>query len=596
MIMKDKIYSLLPSGYYIIWWTATLLTFLWFDISWCMFTSFRPFTGYMSIYVVLLAAATLFSMPAALSRRGWIQAVLLIILDMLFVANLMYARTYMVPIPLESYAIAGNLAGFGSSVIESLRWSDLLFPAITAAAAVMSLYAQRHHARTAKHLWVYLAVLVLTLGASYVTIAGRGGFKERFSSMARSVNDQQSAAPVYTIFCTMAYDWLTLDEPLSPEVEAETKKWFTGHKKMTDRYALSVARDTLDSPLRNVVILLCESLESWPIGLTLEGKEITPFLNSVIADTSVYYCPNVLTQVKDGRSIDGQLLYLAGQLPLASGVYSMKYASGEYKGLPRAMKENGAHTYLLSADRRMTWNQAPVAAAMGIDSLLMSDFWAPDAPVGSYITDGELFDRSIGMMDSGRLWPEGQYAFLMWVTHTGHNPFVPPAGLDTLSLDGDYPALLSDYISTTHYVDEALKHIVEYIMSRDDAGRTVVAVVGDHEGLASSRKDFADAYPWVSDRPLTPLILINSPYSGHDDKVIGQVDVYSALLDAAGLYGGYEWRGMGLSPFDSSHPRCAVGSTGQLVSNGDSVAPAVERHLRDSYPAADVKMRYQLDF
>ena len=94
MIMKDKIYSILPSGYYTIWWVATLLTFLWFDISWCMFTSFRPFTDYMSIYVVLLAAATLFSMPAALSRRGWIQAALLIILDIAFwaLANMALSR------------------------------------------------------------------------------------------------------------------------------------------------------------------------------------------------------------------------------------------------------------------------------------------------------------------------------------------------------------------------------------------------------------------------------------------------------------------------------------------------------------------------
>ena len=576
-----------------VWWGAVLLSFLWFDISWCSFTSFRPFKAYLSIYIVLPAAATLFSLPAVLSRRWWIQGVVVLLLDLLFVANLMYARTYMVPIPLESYAIAGNLSGFGASVIDSLRWSDAMFLIVATAAAVLaSRLAPRCQQMSGRQLLTYSSVLLGLLALSYVTIAGRGGFKERFASMARSVNDQQSAAPVYTLFCTLLYDWMTLNEPLTQQMRDEVADWLESHNERTGVYVPQALPDSLGK--RNVVLLLCESLESWPIGLTLEGKEITPFLNTLVADSTVYYCPKVLTQARDGRSIDAQLMYLAGQLPLSSGVYSMKYASSGYQTIPLAMKERGASTYLLSADRPTTWNQGPIAAAMGLDSLYMASAWSEVVTDGYYIPDGELFDKSISLMKDGVIWPEGEQAFLMWVTHTGHNPFKLPDGLDQLNLSGDYPELLGDFLATARYVDSSLEKIVDYIMSRDDSDDTAIVIVGDHEGLAVNRREFSERYPWVDSRQFTPLIILNSPYHGRDDKVIGQVDVYSALLDISGLYGVYPWRGMGFSPFDSAHPGGAVGSTGTMLSGDVEIDSLTECHLRDAYPVADRMLRYSL--
>lgn len=582
----------LPTSYITMMWVATLLTFLWFDILWCDITSFRPFTHYISIYIVLIAAATIFTIPATLSRKRWPQIATLALLDSLFIANLLYARTYMVPIPLESYLLVGNLNGFGDSVINSFRWADCGFFVITLAAWCVTKRKTPGTLTTIKRC-AYTLLLIGSVGASYTTIAGRGGFKERFSSMARSVNDQQSAVPVYTLFCTLAYDWLTLNEPLSPDTRIQTEQWFKKHNQLTATYVNQHANDSVTHP--NLVILLCESLESWPIGLTVDGIELTPFLNSIIADTTVYYCPNVLTQVKDGRSIDGQLLYLSGRLPLTSGVYSMKYASTEYHSLPRAMKQHGAATYLLSADKPTTWNQTPVANAMGIDTLIMADDWKPWNPADAIIPDKELFNQSVNLMKSGELWPTNEYAFLMWVTHTGHDPFLLPHNASPIIQSDNYPTLLKDYINNVHYVDSALKTIVNYIKSRPDGDNTIITIVGDHEALASNRNAFANNYTWVSNTPFTPLILINSKHNGRDERVIGQVDVYSALLDAVGLYASYPWRGMGFSPFSTSHPGFAIGSTGSLATNAESIDSVTEQHLRNAYQAADIAMRYQLN-
>lgn len=585
--------GLLPTARFSVWWVAVLLTFLWFDLSWCSLSTFRPFTAYLSTYVTLFAAATLFSMPAALSRRIWPQAVVLGLLDMFFVANLMYARTYMGPIPLDSYMLAGNLSGFEGAVAGSVSWGDLLFPAITASGAVVAALCPPRSLRGRRAIWGYLIVLAASLGMWYVALAGRGGFKTRMETMSKSVSHQQAPPVVYSLFATLAYDLATRDEPLSPGKRQLVADWMAAHHEVTGGHASHQAPPAAP---RNVVMLLCESLESWPVGLVVEGREVTPFLNSLAADTIAnYYNPNVVTQVGDGRSIDGQLLYLAGQYPLSSGVYSVKYAGNRFFTFPQEMSRAGGRTYLLSADVPSTWNQGAVARAFGFGSLSMADSWhgavEGPGPGAGYVADGPLMSQAVAKMRDGEIWPVGERAFVMVVTHTGHAPFKLPDGYDTLGLEGDYPPLLADYLSTAHYVDASLKVMVEYIMSRPDAAETSVVIVGDHEGLATWRKKLSGSHGFVSDRPLTPLLVVNAPRPGHDSRYLGQVDVYSALLDIAGLYGTARWRGMGQSPFDPSHPGCAVASDGTVYGGELGKVPG---HVVEAPVVGDLLMRYDL--
>lgn len=63
------------------------------------------------------------------------------------------------------------------------------------------------------------------------------------------------------------------------------------------------------------MIIVCESLESWPVEARIAGKEITPYINSLLADSATLYVPRLLTQVDAGRSIDFQLMLNTGLLP-----------------------------------------------------------------------------------------------------------------------------------------------------------------------------------------------------------------------------------------------------------------------------------------
>lgn len=300
-----SIARLLPSPFFCVWLAAFFCSLLWFDIEWCAFTSFRPFKAYISLYAFLPAAACLLAIPALTTRRWYIPAIWLLLIDMLLVANLMYARTYMVQIPLESYLIASNLKGFEGAVIESLRWGDIGFLLIIAA----SIFFARKYAPKSKPMrgWPlasFAAVTLLFCAGAYTTLALRGGFVKRLAKMRSSATDQMTITPVYTPFSVMLYDFMSLDKPISDSEKKLVAQWLKEHKSITDSYSPS------ESAPKSLIVILCESLESWPIGMSIEGKEITPFLNSLVADSATYFNPNVLTQVKDGRSIDAQLLYL----------------------------------------------------------------------------------------------------------------------------------------------------------------------------------------------------------------------------------------------------------------------------------------------
>ena len=100
-------------------------------------------------------------------------------------------------------------------------------------------------------------------------------------------------------------------------------------------------------------------------------------------------------------------------------------------------------------------------------------------------------DWCVDRMRQDKLWRQGENAFLLVVTHSGHNPFTLPDGLSPLKLQGDYPKWLCDYLEVTAYVDAVLADFVTYVMSRPDADNTVIAIVGDHEGLGAHRREIA---------------------------------------------------------------------------------------------------------
>ena len=119
----------------IVFAVGIFLTFVAFDVIWCMDTTFASFS-FFETYATKIIATLALAGVYALTRCRWAQIVVMALLDVLLVANLMYFRTYYSAIPASSYLEAGNLADFKASVTDSLRWADIVLPLIRPATLV----------------------------------------------------------------------------------------------------------------------------------------------------------------------------------------------------------------------------------------------------------------------------------------------------------------------------------------------------------------------------------------------------------------------------------------------------------------------------
>ncbi|MBD5224623.1 MAG: LTA synthase family protein [Bacteroidales bacterium] len=575
-------------------WAGCLLTVLVFDLLWCGQTTFRAL-GFVSTYINALTLATVMALPSVATRKQWPQIALMAVVDLLMIANLMYCRTYFNSIPPASYLLVGQVFDFHTSIADSWSWRYLSLPLVTLLTLLFTFTGKE----VRKPVWTpYLITLVLLGSCSVLAAVVNGGLVSHVEWLKSECYYATTPPVIYTPFGTLAAELAITERAITPEEREGVAQWNRDHMRFQSRMQ-QTSRTIPDSLRRdNLIVIICESLESWPIGARLEGKELTPHLNAAMADTaSTWYASQVLSQVGNGRSIDGQLLMLAGMYPMRNDVFSMKYPEAKFFALPDAMKEQGAKTYLLSGDKPSTWNQGLVARSFGITRQEMADSWDNSERIGhpKRLSDGSLIEQTIAKMQRGDVWPEGEKAYVQLVTYTGHNPFKIPEKLRTITFSGDHHGKLIDYLTAVNYTDQALGHFIDYLKSRPDWDRTMVVVAGDHEALASWRHEIrnsAEGRELVAPAGFVPMIVLNSPVGGTHNEVMGQVDVYTTLLDLMGLP--YSWRGMGFSALSPDSPRFAYDYQGTMEGTAAGAAAGLREHVASAPQNSDLMIRHQL--
>lgn len=548
------------------------------------FASFSFFETYATKIIATLALAGVY----ALTRCRWAQIVVMALLDVLLVANLMYFRTYYSAIPASSYLEAGNLADFKASVTDSLRWADIVLPLITIATAVM---AFRYKTTKRQPLTAVLKWWAAPLAGFALLLTGvnlcKGGFHKSLRSVRQSAYLCSADAPIFSVFGCIWYDITDAAEPITPEKQAEIERWLASQPKHQPA-------DSVTEKRSNLLIVFAESLESWVLEKKVDGKEITPCLNRLLKEKSTLYAPNVLTQVKGGRSIDAQLMICSGLLPLMSGTYSSLYYDNTFYTLQKAMRGlKHSRSYLLTIDKVSTWNQGAVARSFGTDTIISYHDFKMTEAFGTHkrIGDASFFQQCREKIERGEVWKPGESVYMQFVTYSGHAPFKLPDHLRTITFPASIPEKAADYMTTAHYTDKAIGDFVAYLKTLPQYKETIVVIVGDHEGLASYRQELVGnpaCRGLVSDKQLTPFIVLNSPVGMRYDKFMGQIDIYPTLLNLMQL-DAYRWHGLGQSILDPRKQGVAVGSVMNVEGTGSD--KEMER-LKEAHTVSDYMLRY----
>lgn len=345
---------------------------------------------------------------------------------------------------------------------------------------------------------------------------------------------------------------------------------------------------------RRVVVIFVESLESWVLERSVEGQELTPCLNRLLHEERTLYAPQVVTQVKGGRSIDAQLLVTAGLLPLENGCWSARCPHTAYPSLVKAFRQRhpGARALLFTPDKEIVWNQMIVAREFGFDSLLSHKHFRNDRTTGTgsrrRLCDGAFFDQCLEKLAEPQMLPDTAGAcYLQFVTYSSHHPFVIPEELHRIRLRQEMPRRLRDYLTAVNYVDHALGEFIAALRRNPRLSDAMIVITGDHEGLASERPALASSAAGrglVSEGRFTPLIVVNAPAAMRCTDTVGQIDIYPTLLDLLGL-DDYHWHGLGRSLLRADAPRAAVDPRLERV--GAAVDSTTEQHLRQAWSLSD---------
>lgn len=360
--------------------------------------------------------------------------------------------------------------------------------------------------------------------------------------------------------------------------------YHSGCSKADKQFAEQMMRQIQSAPApeslvaqhnKNLIVILVESLATYPIGLEIGGREVTPRLNEFIRDSQTLYFPKVWPCRRDGRSADAQLIINTGLLPIANGATATRYGHNTYHSLPKALKEVGYYCISCITDDKAFWNQGATTISYGFDKLY--DHCSGDvAPVRR---DEYLFSRGFDIVSK---LEEPFYAQL--VTISMHDLVATDA---RTPLDGcKFPNKdIGYHLILTNYTDHHIGCFIDKLKASGLYDRSIIVIVSDHDAYTQNLYDGREKCE-PEDR-FIPLLILNSPIKTDTDRVIAQADIYPSLLDIMGVEN-YCFRGLGESVFRgrSDYACSYLGEVGDGGRNAE-----VRQWRNDMWRLSDILIR-----
>ncbi len=502
--------------------------------------------------------------------------------SLLAVTDLIHMRFYSDLFTFYNLGLSGQAEEIADSVFALLSPRDVLY------FCDITLFCLYRLPRGKKPLFAALnkrraALSLSVLAASLCVFAGAVSFYDRRTPDAlSSMWDRAALCSDVGVMCYHAADAYgvvkeSIGRPaLSSEERAEAALEFAAfHEAAPPPFpsAFGAARGA------NLIMIQAESLQSFVIGLRLNGREVTPNLNRFSREAS-FSC-GLYVQTALGNSADAELLANAGLYPARSGVAYIRFADRVYEALPRVLRRRGYAAVAMHGDRAGFWNRARMYPALGFEKFISEKDYDSDDSFGLGISDASFFRQSLAILSRER---RPFYAFL--VTLSSHYPFCFPELLKRAGFDQGNRAegpILRDYIAAVHYFDREFGRFIDGL-KRDGLYReSVVIVYGDHAGIPKwdaaplakfLGKDLDEEHNWRSVNMVPFMVHLPGVerLPSVPGRAFGQIDIPAS---AAALLGVKFDSGMGRNIFAPEMPSSPViFRNGSFVSGKTLVIPA----------------------
>lgn len=326
--------------------------------------------------------------------------------------------------------------------------------------------------------------------------------------------------------------------PFTCQVLSDTKLTEEQQNRIKNEYTNNQERISISTEKvknKNIIFIIVESYLSVISDLKVDGKEVTPFLNSLKHDSTVYYNGQLTPNITVGESSDGQFLYMTGILPLRSEVTVTKAKYADLPGLAKLLKQESiiSEAQMIIPTLPSMWEQESMSEKYGFNNLYSS----ADYQNGAYwyLSDKQIFEYALKNNLSA-----SQPFLSVVLTMTMHQPYTNPMDPEFIVKDKSLTEKYRNYLSTCHYTDRQIKWYFEQLKEKGLYDNSLIVIVADHQAHASLFDMEKDDIS--SDIPLYIINANLNDTTGWQGKC-NQLDVYTTLLDILGTKN--EWRGLG---------------------------------------------------
>jgi len=286
---------------------------------------------------------------------------------------------------------------------------------------------------------------------------------------------------------------------------------------------------------KNLIVIQLEAFQDFVIGAEYNGQEITPNLNQLLEQDTLYF-DQFYSNTGKGNTADAEFTSLNSIYPLIDGEIYRLYEENTFNGLPWLMRELGYYAFAIHGFEGDFWNREYAYPNQGFQDYLSMEDLEQDDLIGMGISDKSMFRQLVPVLESLE-----KPFFSFAITLTNHHPYVLEEDLCTIELlEEDKDTKFGDYLQTIRYTDEAIGQLIEDLKKAGLYENTVIALYGDHHGLNCGMDDVNESMSrylgrtYDYDEMLNVPMIIHVPGSGIKDTISvtgGQIDFMPTIAN-----------------------------------------------------------------
>lgn len=295
---------------------------------------------------------------------------------------------------------------------------------------------------------------------------------------------------------------------------------------------------------KNIIKIHLESFHSFLIDFELHGEEVTPFLNSLVHDSSknFTYFENFFHQTEQGKTADAELIMDNSLYGLPQGSAFVTKGKNTYQALPAILKQRaGYNSSVFHGDNKSFWNRDEIYKQFGIDYFFDAEYYDmnEDQVIGYGLKDKPFFKESMPILES---LEEPFYAHFLSLTN--HHPYLIDEEDATIEPAETGDGSVDRYFQTARYLDESIEQFFNDLKEAGLYDDSIIMIYGDHYGISDNHLQalseiFGEEmtnYKYAELQRVPFMIKVPGVKGkGIVDEYAGQIDVMPTILHLLGI-------------------------------------------------------------